>query len=204
MTDRLGSSIGFWFDFASTYSYPAAVKAGSMARKEGVSLSWHPFLLGAIFNDQGLNDSPFNINAQKGRYMWRDIERICANQRILFRRPSRFPRNGLVASRIVCSFNNAVWIDEFIHHVFLANFYYNQDISDKRILGDILSSIGLDDADIMARASSDDAKQALRDQTDEVKRRGIFGTPTLMVGNEMFWGHDRVEQAFDFALGRYP
>src|SRR5690606_11712131 len=144
----LGSSIGFWFDFASTYSYPAAVKAGSMARKEGVSLSWHPFLLGAIFNDQGLNDSPFNINAQKGRLNWRDMERICAIQRILLRRPSQFIRYGVVDSRIVCSLKSVVWIAEFIHHVYLTIFCYIQEISEKRIFGDILSSMGRDDANI--------------------------------------------------------
>jgi 2-hydroxychromene-2-carboxylate isomerase len=88
----------FWFEFASTYSYPAAMRVEAAARAAGVPLAWRPFLVGPIFRAQGWNDSPFNIYPAKGRYMWRDLERICAQLGLPLRRPSAFPRNGLLAA----------------------------------------------------------------------------------------------------------
>jgi len=65
----------FWFEFASTYSYVGASRIEAMARARGVPFEWRPFLLGPIFRHQGWNDSPFNLNPARGRYMWRDLER---------------------------------------------------------------------------------------------------------------------------------
>ena len=70
--------VEFWFDFASTYSYPAALRIDNLARDSHISIVWRPFLLGPIFKAQGWNDSPFNIYPVKGNYMWRDLERTCA------------------------------------------------------------------------------------------------------------------------------
>lgn len=67
----------FWFEFASTYSYLAASRIEEVAAGSGVRLRWRPFLLGPIFASQGWGDSPFNLYPLKGRYMWRDMERLC-------------------------------------------------------------------------------------------------------------------------------
>ena len=69
--------IDFWFEFGSTYSYPAAMRVEELAGQAGVGVNWRPFLLGAIFREQGLSDSPFNLYPAKGRYMWHDLERTC-------------------------------------------------------------------------------------------------------------------------------
>jgi hypothetical protein len=94
--------MNFWFEFASTYSYPAAMRIEALAAERGVDVRWRAFLLGPIFRAQGWNDSPFNLYPAKGRYMWRDLERICSAQGIPFNRPSVFPRNGLLAARVAC------------------------------------------------------------------------------------------------------
>jgi 2-hydroxychromene-2-carboxylate isomerase len=96
--------VDFWFEFGSTYSYPAAMRIESLASERHVAVSWRSFLLGPIFGDQGWNDSPFNIYPAKGRYMWRDLERVCDTLDLPFRRPSEFPRNGLLAARVACRF----------------------------------------------------------------------------------------------------
>jgi len=90
----------FWFEFGSTYSYPAAHRVESRARDRGVDVVWRPFLLGPIFAAQGWNDSPFNLYPAKGRYMWRDWGRICSAAGLRWVRPSVFPRNGLLAARV--------------------------------------------------------------------------------------------------------
>ena len=100
-------NVDFWFEFGSTYSYPAAMRIEALAAEQGVRVTWRPFLLGPIFRAQGWDDSPFNIFPSKGRYMWRDLERICADYEIPFRRPSEFPRNGLLATRLACRFADA-------------------------------------------------------------------------------------------------
>jgi 2-hydroxychromene-2-carboxylate isomerase len=68
--------LDFWFEFASTYSYPAMMRITSLARDAGIALKFRPFLLGPVFKAQGWETSPFNLYASKGRNMWRDLERL--------------------------------------------------------------------------------------------------------------------------------
>ena len=123
-------AVEFWFEFGSTYSYPAAMRIERLAAEAGVTLYWHAFLLGPIFTAQGWNDSPFNIYPAKGRYMWRDVERICGRLGVPFRKPSVFPRSGLVAARIACQHADAPWIGAFVRAVYTANFADDRDIAD--------------------------------------------------------------------------
>ena len=196
-------SIDFWFEFASTYSYPAAMRVETLAHKAGVAIEWKPFLLGPIFKSQGWSDSPFNVYPAKGRYMWRDLERICAEQGLPLRRPSQFPRNGLTAARVACLCAGEPWIGEFVRAVYTANFAEDRDISQPEVLKAILRSIARPDS-IIEKASGEEAKAKLRANTDEAARIGIFGAPTCMRGEEMFWGNDRLEQALRWPVSRPP
>lgn len=191
--------IEFWFDFASTYSYPTVMRVESLAEKENLAVVWRPFLLGAIFNAQGWNDSPFNIYPVKGKYMWRDLQRICEDQKLPFRKPTIFPQNGLLASRIVTRFSEAAWISTFIRSVFSANFEYDRDISSLEVISDCLNLTGENIDSILNEANSQSSKQRLRAQTDEAFEREIFGAPSLLVGDELFWGDDRLERAITWA-----
>src|SRR5712664_252380 len=92
--------LDFWFDFASTYSYPAAMLIGALADESAVQIRFRPFLLGPIFKAQGWTTSPFNLYPAKGHYMWRDLERLCADLSLPFRRPEPFPQNSLLAARL--------------------------------------------------------------------------------------------------------
>jgi len=88
----MSAALDFWFDFASTYSYPAAVRMAALAAHADVRVRFRPFLLGPIFKAQGWTTSPFNLYPEKGRYMWRDLERLCADLDVPFQRPDPFPR----------------------------------------------------------------------------------------------------------------
>ncbi|MFN3627173.1 MAG: 2-hydroxychromene-2-carboxylate isomerase, partial [Parvibaculum sp.] len=105
--------IEFWYEFASTYSYPAAMRVEAAAREAGVTLRWRPFLLWPIFGAQGWNDSPFNIYPAKGKYMWRDMARICEAAGLALKAPVRFPQNGLKAARLALLGQDAAWGPEF-------------------------------------------------------------------------------------------
>ena len=111
----------FWFDFASTYSYPACMRAQARADEAGLAIRYRPFLLGPIFKAQGWDTSPFNLYEAKGRYMWRDLERLCAELQIPFRRPDPFPQNSLLAARVAMAGQDETWHDAFCHAVFRAH-----------------------------------------------------------------------------------
>src|SRR5450755_2744220 len=99
----------FWFDFASTYSYVAAMRIEELCRASAVPLAWTPFLLGPIFSLQGWNDSHFNINQRRGAYMWRDLERLSKKFGLPWQRPTRFPRSSTLAARVACLIASEPW-----------------------------------------------------------------------------------------------
>jgi 2-hydroxychromene-2-carboxylate isomerase len=196
----VGAALEFWFEFASSYSYPAAMRVEGAARAAGVALVWKPFLLGPIFGAQGWNDSPFNIYLAKGRYMWRDLERICARLGVPLHRPSRFPRNGLLAARVALVAADAPWGAEFVRAVYRANFADDRDIADVAVVRDLLAQVGADAPAVLEAAQPRDNKDGLRRQTEEAVALGIFGAPTFVSRGELFWGNDRLEDALDWHL----
>ncbi|SNZ07275.1 2-hydroxychromene-2-carboxylate isomerase [Cohaesibacter gelatinilyticus] len=191
--------IDFWFEFASTYSYLAAMRAQGLAADCGVRLTWRPFLLGAIFKkDLGYADSPFNRHDKKGDYMWRDMDRqVRIHGLPSVKKPEPFPQNGLTAARIAMVLEEDDRLPIFVRSVFRAQFQYGETISEPDVLFDILSQNGFDAPDVMQRAKSDKIKQALKTQTEHADRIGIFGAPSFVTPKgELFWGDDRMETAF--------
>jgi 2-hydroxychromene-2-carboxylate isomerase len=198
------ASVEFWFEFGSTYSYLSAARIENVATAAGVPVLWEPFLLGPIFAEQGWDDSPFNVYPAKGRYMWRDVERLCAKYRIPFAKPSRFPRNSLLATRIAClaKATSEPWLPEFARAVFRANFAEDREIGDAAEVHSILDSLGEPGAQLIDRAQAPENKVRLREQTRRAKELGIFGAPSFVVGAELFWGNDRLEDALAWARSR--
>lgn len=195
-------ALQFWFEFASTYSYLAAARIADVAAAAGVAVEWKPFLLGPIFKSQGWNDSPFNIYPVKGRYMWRDMERLCARYALPLRQPTRFPRNGLLAARATCLGAAEPWGPAFVRAVYHANFAEDRDISDTKVIEALLDGLGQPGAQLIERAQTPEAKDALRRHSEEAERLGIFGAPSFVAGGELFWGNDRLDDAVAWAVSR--
>jgi 2-hydroxychromene-2-carboxylate isomerase len=195
----MNKSIDFWFDFASTYSYLSASRIELLATAKDIQVNWRPFLLGPVFTAMGWNDSPFNIYPSKGRYMWRDMERLCKHYGLPLRRPSKFPRNGLRPARIICVHKDAPWIPDFVRSVFAAGFAMDQDVGDREVVAGLLRDLGLDAGALIAAGESPEGKDLLRRQTEKAFNLDIFGAPTFIVGGEIFWGNDRLEQALVWA-----
>ena len=195
----MAATLAFWYEFASTYSYPAALRIGRLATSAGVTVTWRPFLLGPIFAGQGWSDSPFKLYPAKGRYMWRDLERICAGEGLPLRRPKVFPRNSLLAARAALVAAEEGWCVEFTHAVYNANFAEDRDIAAAEVIGAIIAELGREPPVVLARAQSPEIKARLKAQTEEAMALGIFGAPSFTVGDELFWGNDRLEQALVWA-----
>jgi 2-hydroxychromene-2-carboxylate isomerase len=189
----------FWFEFASTYSYLAAAKIEEKARAADVEVIWRPFLLGPIFAGQGWSDSPFNLYPAKGAYMWRDMERLCQREGLAWRRPSIFPRSGLLAARVAAALEGTDRLAPFARAVYHANFAQDREIADPSVLEETLRNLSVDADSLLRRATHDDIKVRLRSNTDEAIRRGVFGAPSFFVKDELFWGGDRLDQALEMA-----
>jgi len=192
--------VDFWFDFASTYSYPACLRAQPRADEAGVAVRYRPFLLGPIFKTQGWDTSPFNIYEAKGRYMWRDLERLCAELSIPFRRPDPFPQNSLLAARVAVAGEGKAWRNAFCQGVFRAQFGEGRRIDDPAVIAGILEEAGAPAAGVLAQAGSDQIKLKLRADTEQAGQLGIFGAPSFVTPDgEMFWGNDRLDAALAWA-----
>jgi len=196
--------VEFWYEFASTYSWLSVMRVEPLAEAAGVQLEWKPFLLGPVFMALGWNDSPFNIYPPKGRYMWRDLERLAAKYGQPFRRPSGFPRNSLLAARVALVGVEEGWVARFSRAVMTANFAEDRDIGQREVIADILAGMGLEVDAVIERAQSDANKLALRCQTERAAELGLFGAPSFRVGDELFWGNDRLEDALAWATGPRP
>jgi len=194
--------LDFWFDFASTYSYLAAMRIGPLAQKADVRVRFRPFLLGPIFKAQGWTTSPFNLYPAKGRHMWRDLERSCAELQLPFRRPDPFPQNSLLAARVALAGLEHRWGEEFCRALFRAEFADGRRIDDAATVGDVLAALEVDPEPALVAARSDAIKARLRAQTEEAQRLGLFGAPSFTTADgELFWGNDRLEPALRWAKG---
>ena len=192
--------LDFWFEFASTYSYPAAMRIAELAHARGVSVRWRPFLLGPIFKAQGWTTSPFNIYPAKGAYMWRDLQRICAAQGLPFVRPDVFPQNTLLAARGALVAFEQGWGEDFTHAAYRSEFGEGQDIGQAGVVADVLKKLDRDADVVLTQAQSDAVRAALRAQCEEARALGIFGAPSFVTADgELFWGNDRLEAALDWA-----
>jgi 2-hydroxychromene-2-carboxylate isomerase len=201
--------LDFWFEFASIYSYPAAMRIEALAAAAGIAVRWRPFLLGPILQAQGWRTSPFILYPVKGRYAWRDIERICADLALPFRRPDHFPQSGLLAARVALvgfeqSLSKASWAEDFCRAVYRAEFAEARRIDQPETVREILADLKVEPGHTLATAQTHEIKDKLRAQTTEAQRLEIFGAPTFMTQDgEMFWGNDRLESAIAWARRSY-
>jgi len=192
-------TLQFWFELASTYSYPAAMRVQGLAEAAGVDVEWRPFLLGPIFSQQGWNDSPFNIYPAKGRYMWRDLERLCAEYQLPWRRPSQFPRGSLLAARVAGVAQDEPWVGDFVRAIYRLNFVDDAAIGSPEVVEAALTGLGQPAPEWIARAQTSAGKEHLKRQTQQAIDLGIFGAPSFVVGGELFWGNERLPQALAWA-----
>ncbi len=192
-------AIEFWFDFGSNYSYLSTMRIENLAASLGLSVRWRPFLLGPIFRSLGWDTSPFVLQKEKGAHMWKDMVRQCRKYEITWNKPSHFPRSAVLPLRIALAGAGQPWIGSFCRAVMQRNFVADREIDSVLAMEEVLEELNLPSAAWIAAALTDSNKQALRAQTDEARRRGVFGAPTFFVGEEMFWGNDRLDDALAYA-----
>lgn len=197
----MAAPIEFWFEFGSNYSYLSVMRIEALAGSAGVPVHWKPFLLGPIFRELGWQSSPFVEQKEKGEYVWRDMARRSAKYGLPFSRPTNFPRRAVLPLRVALLGCGQPWIAEFCRRIMLENWAHDREIDDAGVVLAALGGLVTDPAAIVQAAGQPDAKEALRAQTAAARQLGIFGAPTFIVGGELFWGDDRLEDALEFAQG---
>lgn len=187
-------AIEFWFDFSSPYSYLAAEKIDALAASYQRSVHWRPILLGAIF--QITNAVPLVQLPLKGDYSVRDFARSARFLGLPFTMPSQFPLPTQQAARAyywLCDHEMAKAHD-FARAIFRALFVHDRDISDLAVVCDVAASMGLDPDVLSLAVARPEVKAQLKSETDAAILKGVFGAPFFMVGDESFWGVDRLPQ----------
>jgi 2-hydroxychromene-2-carboxylate isomerase len=186
----------FWFDFASPYSWLAAMRVEPLAARANRKVAYRAFLLGPVFEAiHGTNDSPFNRNAPRLRYLWLDVEREAARQGLTFRMQATFPRTSVLAARVALLAQDEPWVGAFVRGIFSANFSHDEAIGERDVVARVLLQVAPGSESLLERAGAEDTKNALRARTHAAQARGLFGAPTFFADGKLYWGNDRLEQA---------
>lgn len=190
----------FWFEYGSTYTYLSVARITTLAAARGVQIEWRPFLLAPILKDYGRTQGPFEGYPAKSNYMWRDLERRAAHHGLPYRKPSVYPPNTLLTARIGTLAATQGWCEAFTREVFRQHWTEDVAIGSDDNLRRALVAVGRNPDEVIVAAQSESTKQMLRAVTSAAEALGIFGSPTFVIGDELFWGDDRLEDALDFAL----
>ena len=193
------NTIDFFFTMGSTYTYLAVMRLPEIARTNGVVFRWRPFHLLTILND--MKHVPFADKPSKMNYMWRDIERRAARHRIPIKVPAPYPaKQSVLANQVALLGMREGWGEAFVREAYRQWFQFGHETGSEPNVSNSLRMIGQDPSRVLARAASDEVKEALAAETDRAKALAIFGSPTFVVGGrELFWGDDRLEDAISWA-----
>ena len=189
----MSDSLDFYFDFSSPYGYLASERIDGLAAKHGRGVTWRPMLLGAVF--QKIGGSPLVNQPMKGPYSQHDMLRSARLHGITFNVPDNFPVNSIAACRAYywLADDDAATARDFARALYRGYFVENRDLSQPETVVAAAQALGVDGDALVAAVQDQAIKDRLRAENDAALDRGVFGSPTVFVGDEMFWGHDRLE-----------
>jgi 2-hydroxychromene-2-carboxylate isomerase len=194
--------VDFYFDFSSTNSYFAAFMLPEICARNHARVNWIPMHSAALFRATGFDVMAMTV--RKARYLWRDHARYAEMTGLPFKKPSRFPIKTSSALRAVVAAVNSTQRDDdgvsreqlqrtISQAIMRAYWERDEDISDRDVLASIASSAGFDGVALMKIADATPTREELAAITEKAVARGVFGLPTFFVGDEMFWGKDRLD-----------
>ncbi len=188
----MAKTVEFYFDCGSSYSYIAYKALPAIAAAQGAQIAWRPMLLGGVFKATG-NHSPADIPAKR-KWMDQDLQRWAARYGAVFKRNPHFPINTLTLMRGAVGMQmRGTDFHKYVETIFHAMWAEPRNLGDPQELAAVLRQAGFD-ADAFQSLVSDPAvKEQLKKDTEQAVARGVFGAPTFFVGEEMFWGQDRLD-----------
>jgi 2-hydroxychromene-2-carboxylate isomerase len=188
------AAIDFWLSVGSTYTYFSVMRLREVEDRTGIGFNWRPFNVRAIMLEQ--NNRPFVGKPVKTAYMWRDIERRAVRYGLPVRVPAPYPLQEFErANRIAIVGEQEGWCADYARATYRRWFQDGLEAGIEPNLSESLREIGQDPTRVIARAESDEIAAALQKATEEAKLLGVFGSPSFVVGRELFWGDDRLDDA---------
>lgn len=193
MVNPMSKTCEFFFDVGSPTTYLAATQLPAIARDTGATLAWRPMLLGGVFKATG-NSSPVTVPA-KGRWMLQDLQRWARRYGVPLKFNPHFPINTLTLMRIAAGLQlrSPDQFERYVDAAFQAMWVQPRNLGDAEVLSAWLAEAGFDAAALLALAADAEVKARLVASTEEAVARGAFGAPTIFVGDQMFFGQDRLD-----------
>ncbi|ETK22077.1 2-hydroxychromene-2-carboxylate isomerase [Pseudomonas sp. FH1] len=189
----MSKTLEFFFDLGSPATYLAYTQLPALCASTGTQLIYKPMLLGGVFKATG-NASPITVPA-KGRYMFDDLARYARRYNVPLTFNPHFPINTLLLMRAVTGIQlrQPQRFDDFVDCLFRALWVDGRHLGDTNIVAAVLTEHGFSPEEVLTLANDEAVKTALKDNTDQAVQRGVFGAPSLFVGNQLFFGQDRLD-----------
>jgi 2-hydroxychromene-2-carboxylate isomerase len=192
-----------FFFCGSTYTYLTVMRVEEEAARAGVEVRWRPFNVREIMVEQ--DNIPFRDKPVKRQYMWRDIERRAARHGIPFHGAPTYPVDPEnLSNRVAIVAADEGWCPEYAKATYRAWFLEDKPPGEPEHLATILRDLDKDPDDVIRRAESREVRERYAAETDVARSMGIFGSPTFAVGEEIFWGDDRLEEALEWCASGVP
>ena len=192
--------VNFWFSIGSTYTYLTVNRLHEVAQKENIKFNWHPFSVRKIMMD--MDNIPFTPPAKKIKsdYMWRDIERRAKFYGFEAKVPAPYPLKEFdLANQIAILGLNKEWGIEYVRLSYKKWFQEGKEPAKDPNLGEVCKELNLDKDEIIAQANSKKIIENYNSNTDSARKNKIFGSPSFIVKDEIFWGDDRMEDAINWS-----
>ncbi len=195
----MSKQLDFFYFVGSTYTYLAVMRADELARRAGVSLNWRPFSVRSLMREQ--ENIPFSTKPLKLKYMWRDVERRAARHGLDWQGVPKYPIDAEErANRVATLAAMEGWCPEFTRAAYRTWFLEGKDPGEQTTLAGLLAELGKDPHSVIAAADGAAVRERYLAETDTARQLGLFGSPTFVCGNELFWGDDRLEDALAWCL----
>lgn len=188
----MSKAVEFYFDLGSPTAYLAYKELKKLKTEQGVEVICQPILLGGVFKATN-NSAPATVPL-KGRYLlMHDLPRFIKRYNVPFKMNPNFPVNTLLAMRGCFAAKALDVLDTYVDVMFDAMWVNGLDISDPQIVKEVLSEADIDADKLLSLTSEESIKEQLKQHTSNAVKKGCFGAPTMFVGQEMFFGQDRLD-----------
>jgi len=189
----MNKTVEFYFDFGSPAAYLAWTQLPTLCAAAKAKISWRPMLLGGVFQASG-NRAPMTVPL-KGKYLFVDLSRFAKRYGVVLRLNPNFPINTVTLMRIAVGLQlrQDLRFEDYCAAMFRAIWVDAQNMNDPGVVAAVLAQAGFDAAALLALSAEQAVKDALKAATEAAVQRGVFGAPTFFVGNQMFWGQDRLD-----------
>jgi 2-hydroxychromene-2-carboxylate isomerase len=195
-------TVEFFFDVGSPTAYLASTQITKIASETGATLAYRPMLLGGVFKATG-NQSPVSVPA-KGKWMFSDMAMWANRYGVGLKMNPHFPINTLPLMRgaIGIQMKHPEKLQAYLAAVMTAIWQDKKNMGETAVIAEVLATAGFDPSEFVALIAQDDVKAKLISNTEEAVSRGVFGAPTFFVGEQMFFGQDRLVFVKEALLGQ--